>query len=128
MALKLQHIDHVAITVGDLQRSSAWYRDVLGLERRFQEEWGDVPTMMCVGETCVALFVSDRFEKGAAGPRDTPSLHHIAFRVDRANFEAAQHRFRDLGMEFRPADHGIAQSIYIADPDGHRIEITTYDV
>ena len=126
--MQLQNIDHVAITVSDLQRSMAWYRDVLGLERRFQEEWGDVPTMMCVGETCVALFVSHRSEKGADGPRDTPSLHHIAFRVDRENFEAAQDRFRDLGMEFRRADHGIAQSIYIADPDGHRIEITTYDI
>jgi catechol 2,3-dioxygenase-like lactoylglutathione lyase family enzyme len=125
--MKLQQIDHVAITVSDLQRSIAWYRDILGLERRFQEKWGDVPTMMCVGETCVALFVSD-------WPDDDPdlnekrSLHHVAFRTDRENFEAAQDRFRDLGIEFRSADHGIAQSIYIADPDGHRIEITTYDV
>ena len=126
--MKLHHIDHVAITVSNLQRSIAWYRDILGLERRFQDAWGDVPTMMCVDETCVALFVSDRSEKGADGPRDTPSLHHIAFRVDRENFEAAQDRFRDLGIEFRPADHGIAQSIYIADPGGHRIEITTYHV
>jgi len=80
-----------------------------------------VPTMMCVGETCVALFVSERSD-------EDPSLHHIAFRVDRENFEAAQRRFRDLGMEYRSADHGIAHSIYAADPDGHRIEITTYDV
>jgi catechol 2,3-dioxygenase-like lactoylglutathione lyase family enzyme len=57
--MELQHIDHVAITVSDLQRSIAWYRDALGLERRFQDAWGDVPTMMCVGETCVALFISD---------------------------------------------------------------------
>jgi catechol 2,3-dioxygenase-like lactoylglutathione lyase family enzyme len=55
-------------------------------------------------------------------------LHHIAFRVDGENFEAAQRRFRDLGIEFRTADHGIAPSVYVADPDGHRIEITTYDV
>ena len=126
--MNLEHIDHVAITVSDLQRSIAWYRDILGLERRFRDAWGDVPTMMCVGETCVALFVSDRSEQGADEPRETPSLHHIAFRANRENFEAAQDRFRDLGIEFRPADHGIAQSIYIADPDGHRIEITTYDV
>jgi catechol 2,3-dioxygenase-like lactoylglutathione lyase family enzyme len=126
--MKLQHIDHVAITVKDLERSRDWYRDVLGLERRFEDEWGDVPTMMCVGDTCVALFVSDRRDESSAGAPGASALHHIAFRVDRANFEAAQQRFRDLGIEFRPADHGIAQSVYIADPDGHRIEITTYEV
>ena len=26
------------------------------------------------------------------------------------------------------SDHGIAQTVYISDPDGHRIEITTYEV
>ena len=126
--MKLQHIDHVAITVKDLERSRAWYREVLGLERRFEDEWGDMPTMMCAGDTCVALFSSDERNEGSSAAPDAPSLHHVAFRVDRENFEAAQQRFRVLGIEFRPADHGIAQSVYITDPDGHRIEITTYEI
>jgi len=126
--VKLQQIDHVAITVSDLARSLAWYRDVLGLERRFEDEWGDVPTMMCAGETCVALFPSDVPNPQQVAVRETVSMRHFAFRVDRANFEAAQARFRELGIEFEPADHGIAQSVYISDPDGHQIEITTYEV
>ena len=126
--MKLQHIDHVAITVSDLGRSLAWYRDVLGLERRHEEEWGDVPTMMCAGETCVALFPSDGPEPESVDVRSTVSMRHVAFRVDCANFEAAQAVFRERGIEFESADHGIAQSVYIADPDGHRIEITTYEV
>jgi len=52
----------------------------------------------------------------------------LRVQVDRANFEAAQARFGELGIEFESADHGIAQSVYISDPDGHRIEITTYEV
>ena len=126
--MKVQNIDHVAITVSDLKRSLAWYRDVLGLERRHEEEWGDVPTMMCAGETCVALFPSDMAEPQAVDVRKTVSMRHFAFRVDRANFEVAQARFREQGIEFESADHGIAQSVYISDPDGHRIEITTYEV
>jgi len=125
--MKVQHIDHVAITVSDLARSLAWYRDVLGLERRHEEEWGDVPTMMCVGETCVALFPADGPSAKPVDVRATVSMRHFAFRADRENFEAAQERFRELGIEFESADHGIAQSVYISDPDGHRIEITTYD-
>ena len=84
--------------------------------------------MMCAGETCVALFPSDVPEPQRVNERETLSLRHIAFRVDGENFEAAQRRCRDLGIEFESADHGIAQSVYISDPDGHRIEITTYEV
>jgi catechol 2,3-dioxygenase-like lactoylglutathione lyase family enzyme len=126
--MELQHIDHVAITVSDLARSLAWYRDVLGLERRFEDEWGDVPTMVCAGETCVALFPSDGPNPRQVAVRETVSMRHFAFRADRANFEVAQARFRELGIEAESADHGIAQSVYISDPDGHRIEITTYEV
>jgi len=126
--MRVQHIDHVAITVSDLGRSLAWYRDVLGLERRYEEEWGDVPTMVCAGETCVALFPADGPKPEAVDVRTTVSMRHFAFRVDRANFEVAQDRFRELGIEFESADHGIAQSVYVSDPDGHRIEITTYEV
>ena len=126
--MKVQHIDHVAITVSNLARSLAWYTDVLGLERRFEEEWGDVPTVVCAGETCVALFPSDIPDPQPVEARETVSMRHFAFRVDRENFEAAQVRFRDRGIEFESADHGIAHSVYISDPDGHRIEITTYDL
>jgi len=73
----------------------------MGLERRFQDAWGDAPTMMCVGETCVALFVSAGPDPAAVDQPATGSLHHIAFRVDRDNFEAARQRFSDLGIEFR---------------------------
>ncbi len=126
--MKLDQIDHVAIAVSNLSLSLAWYRDVLGLERRFEDVWGDVPTMVCAGETCVALFPAHSPRpKPTPGP-DTIAMRHFAFRVDRENFRQAQERFRKLGVEFSFADHGVAHSVYIADPDGHRIEITTYEI
>jgi catechol 2,3-dioxygenase-like lactoylglutathione lyase family enzyme len=39
----LQGIDHVALTVRDVRRSVHWYMEVLGLERRFEEAWGNFP-------------------------------------------------------------------------------------
>lgn len=126
--LKVQQIDHVAITVSDLERSRDWYRDVLGLARRHEEEWGDVPTMMCAGETCVALFPSDGPDVEKVNMNETVSMRHFAFRVDRANFEEAKRQFGERRIAFESANHGIAHSVYIHDPDGHRIEITTYDV
>ncbi len=53
-------------------------------------------------------------------------MRHLAFRVDRANFETAQVELRARGVSFEFADHDIAHSIYFCDPDGHEIELTTY--
>ncbi|MPZ24819.1 MAG: VOC family protein [Dehalococcoidia bacterium] len=118
----LQHIDHVAITVSDLARSEEWYRTVLGLERRF-EMW-DEPLMLGAGDTCLALFADET--KGDRA--DAPHLLHVAFRVDREGFQRAQDEFRARGVDFRFSDHGLAHSVYIKDPDGNRIEITTYEL
>jgi catechol 2,3-dioxygenase-like lactoylglutathione lyase family enzyme len=53
---RVERIDHVALTVRDVQRSIAWYRDIFGLERRHKETWGDLPVKMFAGDTALALF------------------------------------------------------------------------
>lgn len=54
--MKVQHIDRVAITVSDIERSVEWCTRVLGLEHRPIVDWGGYPQMVCAGETCLALF------------------------------------------------------------------------
>lgn len=49
--LKTEGIDHVSLEVSDPLRSAGWYREVLGLERRFEEAWGDVPVVVGSGTT-----------------------------------------------------------------------------
>src|SRR5882724_4488624 len=56
LMFRVNRLDHVALTVRDVQKSIAWYRDVFGLERRHAETWGDYPVMMCAGDTALALF------------------------------------------------------------------------
>jgi catechol 2,3-dioxygenase-like lactoylglutathione lyase family enzyme len=116
----VQGIDHVALAVRDQQASEEWYREVLGLRRAFAEEWGDTPVVVTSDSGGMALF------KAPATPG--PLLRHIAFRVDRANFEAAQTDLVERGIDFDFQDHGVAHSIYFVDPDGLRLELTTYDV
>ena len=127
--VNLDHIDHVAITVRDLQRSMQWYRDVLGLERRYEDAWGgEPPWMTCAGDTCVALFPAEGEIREAPAPPESIAMRHFAFRIDRPGFEEARLDLTQRGLEPRFEDHGVSHSLYIADPDGHRIEITTYDV
>jgi catechol 2,3-dioxygenase-like lactoylglutathione lyase family enzyme len=128
-AFQVRQIDHVALTVRDVDRSIAWYRDVLGLVRRHQDVWGDEPAMMCAGETGVALFPAS-----IPNPAPIPEHHnrvvmrHLAFQVDRANFLGAQAELRGRGIPFTFEDHQISRSIYLHDPDGYEVELTTYDV
>lgn len=127
--IHIRHIDHVALTVKDLDRSIAWYRDILGLERRHEAVWGRVPAMMCAGETGVALFpATTQNPNPARERRDSTVMRHLAFQVDRQNFLRAQTELRGRDISFTFEDHQIAHSIYLNDPDGYEIELTTYEL
>jgi catechol 2,3-dioxygenase-like lactoylglutathione lyase family enzyme len=126
--MELEGLDHVAITVRDPLTSMAWYEDVLGLERRFEEAWGDYPIVMLAGDSGVAIFPASSGDPDTvADKRNTITMRHFAFRVDGENFKRAKERMRWSGVEYREEDHGVSHSIYIHDPDGHEIEITTYE-
>jgi catechol 2,3-dioxygenase-like lactoylglutathione lyase family enzyme len=126
---KVEQIDHIALTVADVERSIAWYRDVLGLERRYQEAWGSFPAVMCAGSTAIALFPAASTDFGHLPRAKRPTvIRHLAFRTDRANFEEAQADLKERNIAFHFEDHDICHSIYFQDPDGHEIEITTYDL
>ena len=125
--MRLEQIDHVAIWVRDVERSIRWYGEVLGLERRY-EQWGTYPAMICSGSTCVALFEARDPSAVPAHHAETSGMRHLAFRVDRENFERSQIELRDHGIEWVFQDHEIAHSIYFRDLDGYELEITTYDL
>lgn len=120
-----QGLDHVAIAVADVERSERFYAEVLGFERA-HPEW-HVPVVMAATGTGVAIFDKDLHPGDAYGNPEVRILH-IAFRVDREGFERAREELAELGLEPRFSDHGIAHSIYFNDPDGHQLELTTYEV
>ena len=104
---RVKRLDHVALTVRDVQRSIAWYRDVFGLERRHQETWGDYPVMMFAGDTALALFEARGPVSDAPDSRGAAIMRHVAFQVDRVNFVKAQETLRTHGIEFEFQDHSI---------------------
>jgi catechol 2,3-dioxygenase-like lactoylglutathione lyase family enzyme len=121
-------IDHVALSVRDVERSVQWYADVLGFERRFDGMWDGVPTFIGKGDTALALFPARETNTRAEPRRDSVAMLHLAFRTDRANFLKAQGELKERGIEFHFQDHEISHSIYFRDPDGHELEITTYEM
>ena len=124
--MQLEGIDHVAMGVRDIERTAKWYIDVLGFERLHEGMWNGVPTFIGKGNTGLALFPANHEPKQSAH-REVRMLH-LAFRADRENFLAAQKELEKHGIKFEFQDHEIAHSIYFRDPDGHQLEITTYQL
>ena len=87
-------MDHVALSVGDQQASERWYRDVLGLAREHAAAWGETPVALTAEGSGVALF------KAPPEAGKSVALRHIASRVDRENFDAAQAALRGRGIAF----------------------------
>ena len=114
--MELEALDHVGLVVSDMSRSLRWYQEVLGLRRAYQEAWGEFPAVLEANGSGVALFPDDG---GVPIPADDP-MRHVGFRTSRRGLEAR-------GIEFEEGDYGVAWSVYLPDPDGYQVEITTYE-
>ena len=125
--MELEGIDHVALSMRDVEKAAAWYIDVLGFERRFEGMWDGVPIFIGKGTTALALFPV-RSDASSTSSDSGIRMHHLALRANRKNFMAAQEELKRRGIEFEFQDHEISHSIYFHDPDGHALEITTYDL
>ena len=125
---ELEKIDHVAILVRDIDASVKWYKETLGLDHYFKGEWDGVPTMIGKGQTCIALFKTSSGNPNPAPDNNTIKMLHLAFKADKGNFLKAQQELTAKNINFSFQDHEIARSIYFKDPDGHMIEITTYEI
>src|SRR5439155_9901191 len=126
--MQLEGIDHVAVAVRDIERSAKWYTEVLGFKRLYEGVWNGVPTFVGKGNTGLALFPASSNEKSAPSSQRALRILHLAFRADRQNFLTAQRELENRDIKFEFQDHEISHSIYFRDPDGHALEITTYDL
>ncbi|HUE61850.1 MAG TPA: VOC family protein [Chthoniobacterales bacterium] len=126
--MELEGIDHVAMSVRDVEAAANWYIDVLGFERRYEGMWDGIPVFIGKGTTSIALFPVRSKEETATSARSGVRMLHLAFGANRKNFLAAQEELKQRGIQFEFQDHEISHSIYFSDPDGHKLEITTYDL
>lgn len=125
-------LDHVAINASDVARSAAFYADVLGLEDAYPGEWGGSPTIMMApgSRTGVAIFRATAPGTGGArahADRPAGEIDHLAFRTTLADQAALIARLRELGVEHEEQEFGICRSVFVRDPDGVIVEVTTYE-
>ena len=133
----VDQVDHIELFVPDRRAAATWYARTLGLEivPGF-EHWAEPargPLMITTRDAGTKLAL---FPGNPRGTRDTAGFHRVAFRVNRAGFDAFRAHVREnpvfgeQGEELRELpiqDHGLAWSVYFQDPYGHRFEVTTYE-
>lgn len=114
-------LNHVAIHVGDVERSCAFYRDVLGLAPLARPAFTFPGAWFRLGTHQELHIIGDRTEPVHSGNRG----NHFALRVD--DLAAWEARFQTLNFEYRPRQRRPdgALQIFVRDPDGHAIELFT---
>ncbi len=121
-------VDHVGLTVRDMEAAIAFYRDVIGMEvaldREFGPELGRVIgavggaariVHMRLGDSVVELFDYHHPQGRERRPDLCPAdlgLTHIGFRV--TDFWATYRRLRDRGVEFLGEAVEIRPNVFVA--------------
>jgi len=124
-AMGVTRLNHAVLFVSDVDRSAAFYRDVLGFRQI---------TMTPAGMRAAFLQAPDStndhdlglFEVGpqaAAGSRAV-GLYHLAWEVDTLEtLEQLAGRLAEAGALVGATDHGTTKSLYAKDPDGIEFEV-----
>ena len=129
-ALTVLKTGHVGLNVTDLERSTTFYREVLGLD--VQAEGTDADRRWAFlgrdGQLVLTLW------QQSDGRFDTaqPGLHHLSFQVASVEeVRAVQATLEGLGADFLydgvvPHREGAASGgVFFTDPDGIRLEVFT---
>ena len=148
----IYEITHIGITVSDIERSTAFYRDVLGLEfvGSITIE-GEQTDRLFQIKNCVAKIAYFNGSKGSLAPPieliqfvsedceiDTPTLRktsisEICFRVE--NIDKVYRELKAKGVEFlsepqlfdlRKDGFSKSKAVYFKDPDGVILELMEY--
>ena len=96
-------------------------------KRIFENLWEGEPAFIEIGTSSIAIFSCDSNEKSEINYNKI-AIQHIAFKADGENFMKVQKALSNKKINCRFQDHGISHSIYMHDPDGHQVEITTYEI
>ena len=111
----LTGLNHLTLSVHDLARSVAFYRDMLGL--RLHARW-DRGAYLSAGELWLCLSLDGQGAAALASPAYT----HYAFSISQEDFAAFAARLRAAGVPEWQHNRSAGDSLYVLDPDGHRLE------
>jgi catechol 2,3-dioxygenase-like lactoylglutathione lyase family enzyme len=127
MGIPVTGVSELVLEVVDLEAAEAFYAGTLGLP--VVDRWPDREAIwvMAGDRTRIGLW---RPQVGLQGSRGGVHVHY-ALHIAEQDYDAAVERLRDAGLDVR--EHAFptrphSRSAYVDDPDGHLVELWTWDV
>jgi catechol 2,3-dioxygenase-like lactoylglutathione lyase family enzyme len=111
-------LNHLTLSVRDLERSFAFYCDVLGL--RPLARWKTGAYLLAGSETWVCLTLDS-----ATRTEALPEYTHVAFSV--SELASVAERLRAAGAIEWKDNSSEGDSLYFLDHDGHKLELHVGD-
>lgn len=123
--MKAVYLGHVVFYVESLDRSLAFYRDLLGFQE-IGRIFGGRAAALTAGRTHHELLLIEVGD--APGPLTGRrlGLYHIGIKVGDSldALRAAKQELDHAGIEISGmSDHTVSQSLYVTDPDGNEVEL-----
>ena len=126
--MRLVGIDHLVLTVEDVNRTCSFYADALGAD---VVRFDGGRTALHFGDQKINLHpAGDEYKPHAQDPR--PGSGDFCL-IAEGSIEDVRRRLdeRDVDIEHGPVDkrgaRGPMRSVYVHDPDGNLVEIAMYD-
>jgi catechol 2,3-dioxygenase-like lactoylglutathione lyase family enzyme len=114
-------VHHISFAVRDLEKSRAFYQDLLGLEPIERPEMGLLGAWYAAGNSQVHLIETPEGVKVGTPPESlTPLANHSAFAIE--DYAATVEYLKERQAEILETKPEIGQ-LWIRDPDGNVIEL-----
>lgn len=129
--MEIRELGHLVLYVRDIQRSTRFYRDVLGWQPILSDEdLRGLPIAAFAApsqRTHHELLLIEVGEDATPIPRGRRvGLYHFGLKIGDSDddLRAAVQTLAEYGVPIMGAsDHTVTHSLYIADPDGNEIEL-----
>lgn len=108
----LRGLNHITIAVSDLHRSLIFYTELLGMTGHVR--W-DAGAYLSLGDSWFCLSCDK-----AAPSQD---YSHIALDIAEQDYQAFAEKLRAAGVVEWKHNKSEGNSLYVLDPDGHKLEI-----
>ncbi len=122
----ISRLNHAVLYVRDVERSTAFYRDVLGF--RVKTAMGDKAVFLQAPDSTndhdLGLFALGPAAGPSAAGRSTVGMYHLAWELGTLD-ELEQHaeKLSTAGALVGASDHGTTKSLYARDPDDLELEV-----
>lgn len=125
--MPVQRLNHAVLYVRDVERSTAFYRDVLGFRVKVEIP-GRAVFLQAEGSTNdhdLGLFAVGTGAGPSQAGRATVGLYHLAWEVDTlAELVRVREALVAAGALVGASDHATTKALYAQDPDGLEFEVS----